>query len=293
MRNNGFIGTVIGVIVLVIVITAVAVPLISGMQVTTESEVDNTGQESKWTQLGTDASVEVSLTSDMDLVINGTTYQTGGAITFVLATNTFMVSQAGPFLCSPVDDYGTRGKITFDGGTATFYEQNNTDVAGTLTYEWVMIPDQDGDWGLFEQGATVHIDDGADAYAIRFTTASASSSDRSVSLASFQGGSTETTAIYSYYMDNMTFTPDTSTCTLIRDGDAYTGTTWNPASGAIPENYIGAYIDGILAPMTYTAEVADPDDPINSMISLVPLLMIVGVVVATVATFLTYKLKES
>ena len=299
MQSNGFIRIVIGVIVSIIVITAVAVPLISGMQVTTESEVENTGQESRWSQLGTDATFELSIPDATHATVNGVTVQTNG-MGLIMMTDTFTVVQLGPYFITNVDtsNQQLQGTISFSGGTATI-TNSNLEQVGTMTYGWAMVPDpDDGDWGLFGQDSIVRIDRGTEAYAFRHCTYDGGSDSTPMSsMATFTAGDSTTQTDYALILDNVSFEPTDATCTLSPTVDGqvveYTGTTWSPASEAISEVRQGQYVDGILAPMTYTAEVADPDDPINAMINLVPLLMVVGMVVATVAAFLTYKLKES
>ena len=101
MRNNGFVGIVIGVIVSVIVVTAVAIPILDGLQL--GSETENTSS------LGIYYSHYDGDVPDTTISYNGTLWEINGAEInpqnpeHVIMTDMFAVSTGGAPRIPPGD----------------------------------------------------------------------------------------------------------------------------------------------------------------------------------------------
>lgn len=281
METNQFIKATVGIVVVFLVIVAVAIPVISGINVGTTTTLDVEGQRYRLIEDQISVSEVSSDSSSIILDINGVeyTYSEEQIIMEVIGYG-FKMTVVEPR--GAMDDFSVQlSYISNTGGSGTFYVSNITIEAdhftnlrnGISTTLWgpVYLKDDSGGYALFT-GESVDVPIGV----------------------TFIGINTDKFGTNSGLFENGIMTKYNNK----EQGDIsdnYDTEPFEISDGMIhitmpviywPPN-LGSF-DMLIIPLEYTV-VSDSDAAIISILNIIPILMIVGLIIAAVAAFITLK----
>ena len=274
MEINSFVKGVIGAVVLIVVVVAVAIPIISGLD---NASGENAGETARY-----DAGGSHLIAAGADgVTVDGVTVANPSATTYIVIADTLNVSMstAGALTLTTVSGttYATTtmasgSSLSLANGTASYTASSGGD-ATVYTYTKAFVYDANGAWGAYS-GATIK--------ALGSTTVTAfAASGTQMGFADVRGGTmTDATA---YTISSSTATAQTITAVTSGYVENEDGTVSYTAPMTL--TYSGGTISAttVLAPVSYGIE---NQEAINSMIAVVPILMIVGIVLAVVAYFI-------
>lgn len=275
MEINNFVKGVIGAVVLIVVVVAVAIPIISGLD---NASGENTGETARYDAGGSHL---IAVGAD-GVTVDGVTVANPSATTYIVIADTMNVSMstAGALTLTTVSGtaYATTtmasgSSLSLANGTASYTATSGGD-ATEYGYSKAFVYDADGRWGAYS-GATIHALPGS-------TVTAWVASSTQMGLADIKGGELVTSkafTISSSTATEQTITAATSGYTEAEDGSVtYTA--------PVTLTYSGGSISAttLLAPVSYGIE---NQEAINSLITLIPLLLVIGIVMAVIYTFLT------
>lgn len=280
METNQFIKATVGVVVVFLVIVAVAIPVISGINVGTTTTLDVEGQRYSLIEDPISISKVSSDSSGITLDINGVehTYTEQQIVMEVVAYG-FKMTVVEPRGGS--DDFSVQVGYTTERGSSTFFlnkitleADHFTNVPTGMDYTLfgpAYLKDDSGRYALFT-GESVDVP-------IDVTFIGINSDEFGINSGLFENG------IMTKY--NNKEQSDIS--------DNYDKEPFEISDGMIhitmPVIYwppdIGSF-DMLVIPLEYTV-VSDSDAAIISILNIIPLLLIVGLIIAAVAAFITLK----
>lgn len=275
MEINNFVKGVIGAMVLIVVVVAVAIPIISGLD---NASGENTGETARYDAGGSHL---IAVGAD-GVTVDGVTVANPSATTYIVIADTLNVSMstAGALTLTTVSGtaYATTtmasgSSLSLANGTASYAATSGGD-ATEYGYSKAFVYDADGRWGAYS-GATIHALPGS-------TVTAWVASSTQMGLADIKGG--QLVASKAYTISSSTATEQTITAAT----SGYTETDDGSVTYTAPVTltYSGGSISAttLLAPVSYGIE---NQEAINSLITLIPLLLVIGIVMAVIYTFLT------
>lgn len=280
MDISRFTTATIGVVIMLIIVAAVAVPIISSLD---SANGENSGASAHYSLGGSHG---ITVGSAGEVTIDGEAVAAPSAALPVVIADTFTITMAatsGDLTISSISGTAyTASTAISDGSTVSIVNGTMTVTpsggsgATTYTYTKAYIYDENGTWGAYS-GTTIKELPG--------TTVTAYLGSSTVyAFVDFKGETIVDASMWTISSSTATaVTPSAINATATENEDGTTSYT-APATITYPSSTASATT--ILAPETYGIE---NQEAISSMIAIVPLLMIVGAIVAVVGIFLTRK----
>lgn len=281
MKINGLMGAILTTVVVLVMVTAVILPIIETSEdsMVNYTKDDNTGFAAKYSR-GTSSygvTIEpVSSTADSaTFKINGSNVTLSGDTIMVWLYNNggvYLSATASRCLVSSVGsgstafnfsgDEGVSGvnSVTFADGSMT---QVNVSGQRTAAYSWIIHPDTDGDLALFTSGG-FHVSNSGSYYAFFFDVLHGGLG---------YGNATSMTKAMGYSGTTVTYTPTASA------SDTY----YTVTSVAITYDGSSVSTTGYIAPVEYNSGVEEgTQNIVNDIVAIIPIVLIVSIIVMAV-----------